>query len=81
VSEWTNRIAYRGDDDGLWLMKPDGSDRRLIHLPADTGSPNYDTRFVSLPEGTRIAFVNGSDLLLTDLPTGVTRLITSCLVS
>jgi hypothetical protein len=46
VSDWANRIAYRGDDDGLCLMKPDGSDRRLAHLPADTGSASYDTRFV-----------------------------------
>jgi hypothetical protein len=75
ASEWANRIAYRGDDDGLWLMKPDGTDRRLIHLPIDTGSPSYDTRFVWSPDGARIAFVNGSDLLVADLSTGVTRLI------
>ncbi len=75
VTEWTDRIAYRGDDDGLWLMKSDGTDRRLIHLPTDTGSTSYDTRFVWSPEGARIAFVNGSDLLVADLSTGVTRLV------
>lgn len=75
VSEWTNRIAYFGDDGGLWLMKPDGSDRQLIHLPIDTGGAGYDRRFVWSPEGARIAFINGSDLLVADLSTGVTRLI------
>jgi WD40-like Beta Propeller Repeat len=56
-------------------MKPDGTDRHLVHLPTDTGSISYDTRFVWSSDGSRIAFVNGADLLLADLATGVTRRI------
>ncbi len=72
VTDWQNRIAYRGDDGGLWLMKPDGSDRQLVHLPADTGSGSSDTRFTWAPDGSRIAFVNGTDLFIADLKTGIT---------
>jgi WD40 repeat protein len=78
VSDWTNRIAYRGDDSGLWLMKPDGSDRQLIHLPADLpGGSVYgeDTHFVWSTDGSRIAFVSRYDLLLADLANGITQLI------
>ena len=78
VTEWTNRIAYRGDDGGLWLMNSAGSDRQLIHLPSDIlGGSVYgeDTGFVWAAEGSRIAFTNRSDLLLTDLSNGITHLI------
>ncbi len=73
VVDWPNRIAYRSLDGALWLMKPDGTDRRLVHQPADTGSSGLDSRFMWSPDSARIAFVNGPDLLVADLSAGITR--------
>ncbi len=67
------RIAYRDLDGSLWSMKPDGTDRRLVHRPADTASNGLDSRFMWSPDGTRIAFVNGGDMLLAEWRTAVTR--------
>jgi Tol biopolymer transport system component len=68
-----DRIAYRELDGSLWSMKLDGTDRRLVHRPADTASSGLDSRFMWSPDGTRIAFVNGTNLLLADLRTSVTK--------
>lgn len=70
-----DRIAYRELDGSLWSMKPDGTDRRLVHRPADTASSGLDARFMWSPDGTRIAFVNGADMLLAEWRTAATRKI------
>lgn len=57
-------IAYRGTDGGLWLIRPNGSDRQRIY------AGEHPHHLVWSPDGARIAFVDGNALLMADLPSG-----------
>ncbi len=61
------RIAYAGDDGGIWVTNADGNNPH----PIVTAHPEYYGDFgpVWSPDGTTITFLRGRDLNTNDFPT------------
>lgn len=64
-NDLTNRIAYL-EHHGLWIAKPDGTDRNLIFRGDDLYSENIG-RVVWSPDGTQVALFAGPSLVVSDL--------------
>lgn len=73
VEDGTNRIAYL--DLGLWIAKPDGTDRHNIFREEVVGGYGPIGRVVWSNDGTHLAFFSGPALVVTDLKHGMSQVI------
>jgi Tol biopolymer transport system component len=70
----TNWLAYRRGS-GLYVVRPDGSQKRLI---AQVGQPNFSgPPYAWSPDGRRIAFSRDGRIFVTDVGGGKPRRLTS----